>query len=112
MVRITVSTVVFGAVQTRVFIWVTDCQILREAALRHTGAEAPIGFPQLRNCIPLRRLSPFLICPSVRTGAPSPREKAWALPRQRNLCNLLWHESSPPVKTVSLQGIRRSWAWP
>ena len=76
MVRITVSTVVFGAVQTRVFIWVTDCQFLRETALQrpkasprekqHSDSEA-VAVPHLPQCAHWGTFSP-----GEGLGAPAP----------------------------------------
>ena len=56
----------------------------------------------LTKCIQIRNRSPFLIRPSVRTGAPSPRGKAWCgassqIPICRTLDNVSKHilNSSP-----------------
>ena len=87
-----------------VSLWLTDEERRNVATGRHLR-ESGRGFPRLRNCIPTWKLWPSLICPSVRTGAPSPRGKAWALPRRCNVCNQFITEINTPGQDRSLQDI-------
>ena len=87
-----------------VSLWLTDEERRNVATGRHLRKSGR-GFPRLRNCIPTWKRSPALICPRARTGAPSPRGKAWALPRQCNHCNQFVTAINTPGQDCSLRRI-------